>query len=216
MRIMSPNRIPAKYALFLLLAPLVIIGCNSALHAQTPGQQQGFDYTPAEGELPALKPIKPTMETILDGEVIVIKHPRLGIILRSRNRWKSWVERALYLTLLNIALAAILASLPKNDEYTLIISYFVSGISLVLGFWIFLCAVLLFMMKSPAGLYVLPVALVLEAVTYILLMRIKRADVSLAELKDCFKSRTGGAGTDERLSSVEGAPGDWLEDDFLR
>ncbi|HBA60355.1 MAG TPA: hypothetical protein DCZ92_05990 [Elusimicrobia bacterium] len=216
MRTISPTGRRARTALFLLLAPLAVLACSATLRAQTPEQERAFDYTPANGEETRLQPLKPTVETVMDEEVVVRNDPREGVVITSKNRWKSWLERTLYITLLNIAIAAILASLPKNDEYSLIISYFVSGISLVLSFWIFLCAILLFTLKSASGLYALPVSAVMGAVTYYLLMRIKRADVSLSELKDSFKNSAGGSGSDQRLASIDGAPGDWQEQDFMK
>ena len=206
-----------KNVLFIALLALAlpVLAGLAPLYAQDKPQENAFDYIPGAGEQTNVQPAKPMVEVSLE-DVNVTNDPVYGIIVTSKHRWRDWVERSLYLTLLAIAILAITASLSTKDEATLIIAYFLSGVSFTLALWISFCSLLLFELKSAAGLYILPVSVVLGAITYFLLMRIKKADVSLSELKDSFKGPTGGEGSDQRLASIDGSPGDWQEEDFIR
>ena len=179
----------------------------------TPQDQRTFNYDP--GETQEQKIVKFAAETSYE-DGVVVNHPIYGTVVFSKFRWKAWVTRALYLTLVNIALLGIMFSLPKNEEYNIIVGYVLSGISATMAFWIFLCAVLIFQLGSAAWLYVLPVSLVMAAASYLALMKIKKSDISLSELKESFQKMSRAAKEDGRLSSVNGAPGDWPDDDFIR
>ncbi|OGS16961.1 MAG: hypothetical protein A2234_01105 [Elusimicrobia bacterium RIFOXYA2_FULL_58_8] len=218
---MPTNLLPHKNTLFICLLALglpILAGPAAALPASAPvpGQANPFDYTPAEGEQAAAAvTARPTMHVNLN-DIEVIHHPKRGTIFVSKHLWKTWVERALYLLLLSIALTAITASVPKRDEHNIIISYFLTGINFTLAFWVFLCGVLLLLMKSASGFYVMPVSALMAAGIYYLLMKIKKADVSLTDLKDAFRHQRGAQGSDQRLAAVDGSPGDWPEQDFLK
>jgi len=205
-----------RFFIFLLALALPALALPPSLRAQAgaPGQSNSFDYIPADGEKITEAP-RATVQINLN-DIEVISHPGRGVYFVSKHRWKDWVERALYLVLLNIALIALTASMPKNDERNLIISYFLTGVSYTFAFWIFLCAILLFKLKSASGIYVLPVSAALAAATYYLMMRIRKADISLTDLKEAFKQQSGSDGSDQRLSSVDGSPGNWPEQDFLK
>jgi len=214
---MKPGVLSAKKSLFipLLALALPVLAPLPRLCAQVPpGQDSSFDYTPAKGEK-IEETERPTVR-INFNDVEVIRNPQTGITFISKHRWRNWVERALYLILVNIALLVILGSLPKNDENNLIVSYFLSGISFMLDFWVFLCAVLLFKFRSISGAYVLPVSAAMCGATYYLLLKIKKADISLSDLKDSFRQQSRAGGSDQRLASVDGSPGDWPEQDFLK
>ncbi len=204
------------FLLPLLALTLPVLAQLPSLHAQVPppGQDAAFDYTPEKGEQ-IEEPERPTVRINLN-DVEVIRHPQMGTIFISKHRWRNWVERSLYLILVNIALLVILGSLPKNDENNLIVSYFLSGISFMLAFWIFLCALLLFKFRSLTGVYVLPVSAAMCGATYYLLLKVKQADISLSDLKDSFRQQNRAGSSDQRLSSVDGSPGDWPEQDFLK
>ncbi|HBB67105.1 MAG: hypothetical protein A2X28_06815 [Elusimicrobia bacterium GWA2_56_46] len=175
--------------------------------------QQAFDYNPAPAEMPEVQQ-KTVSVDYADAELI--NDPVQGVFMVSKNRWKNWVARAVYLLLLDIALMVILLSLPKNDEHNIIISYVISGSSAVLSFWVLLCAWLLFRLHASAWLMILPLSLVMAAVTYLVLMKVKKSDISLTELKESFQRMSALSNEDLRLSSVEGRPGDWPDQDFLR
>lgn len=204
--------------IFLFLFALSLCGLAglSCPGAQVPatGQENAFDYMPESGDKAAPAAKQQTQANFAD--VKLIRTPEGGAIYVYKHRWKDWLERALYIILLNIAVLAILSSLPKNDEANIIISYFLSGVSFMLANWVLLCAILLLKDKSSYGVYVLPVSAALAAATYYLLMKIKKADVSLADLKDSFRQQSASDGSDQRLASVDGSPGDWPEQDFLK
>ena len=134
----------------------------------------------------------------------------------SKIRWKSWLARSVYLLIMDVALLVILLSLPKNEEQNIIVAYVLSGSSAILSFWVFLCAWLLFRLHAAAWLMILPLSLVMAAVTYIVLMKIKRSDVSLTELRESFQKMSALDNEDQRLVSMEGEPGDWPDNDFLK
>lgn len=201
-------------------AILALAGCAAycpapaGAQASTPLAEQSFDYTPAAGKKTPKIQQSLAETTFEDAEII--NHPVYGTIVLSKHRWKNWVARALYLAMINIALIAIILSLSKTEEYNLIISYILSGASLTLSFWVFLCAVLLFQLNSYSWTYVAPVAGVTAAVGCVVLMKIKKYDISLTELKESFKKMSAASREDQRLVSVDGSPADWPDQDFIR
>lgn len=196
----------------LLAAPALLPG-QAAAQFGTRAEEQTFDYDP--GEKDAGKIVRAAAETTYE-DATLVNHPIYGTYMVSKYRWKNWVTRALYLTLINIALLVIIISLGRTEEYTIIIGYALCGLSATLSFWVFLCAVLVATLGASAWLYVLPVSLILAALSYLVLMKIKKSDISLAELKESFQKMHAASNEDPRLASVSGAPGDWPNQDFLK
>ena len=208
------NRYAAPFLALLWLAAAAALPAPARAQANTAPEEQTFDYNPDAGkELPKLQ--QSIAETTFE-DAEMINHPVYGTIMLSKHRWKGWVTRALYLALINIALIAITLSMARTSESTIIISYILSGASFTISFWTFLCAVLIFQLKAAAWIYVLPVAAVTAGVGYLVLMRIKKSDVSFTELKESFQKMRSAAVEDGRLASVDGSPGDWPDDDFVR
>lgn len=205
-----------KYSLLLTtalaLAPVFLTPPAAAQLGSRP-EEQTFDYDP--GAEKAGKIQQSVVETTYE-DAEVINHPIYGTIILSKHRWRNWVTRSLYLTLVNIALLAIILSLSRTEEYSLIIGYILTGISATLSFWVFLCAVLIIMLKATAWIYVMPTSLVTAAAGYIVLMRLKKSDISLSELKESFQKMRSTANEDPRLVSISGAPGDWPDEDFIK
>ncbi|MFA6434333.1 MAG: hypothetical protein WCW52_06525 [Elusimicrobiales bacterium] len=200
------------------LAPaLAFLFCAAALPAAaqygSDEKQQSFDYTPAAGET-ELVPKEIVSVDYVDAEMV--NDPVLGVFMVSKSRWKNWAARAGYLVMLDLALMVILFSLPRNEEHNIIIAYTLSGVSAALSFWVFLCAWLLLRLHASAWMIVLPLSLAMAAAAYIVLMKIKRSDVSLTELKESFRKMSDLSNQDARLASVEGRPGDWPNQDFIR
>lgn len=205
---------PLKRALFLAALALAWAGgLPAAAQFDTDKTQQSFDYTPGGEEAPQLQKEAVSVD-YSDAELV--NDPVRGSYMVSKNRWKSWVERAVYLLIMDVALMVILLSLPKDEEYNIVIAYLLSGSSAALSFWVLLCAWLLFRLHSNAWLMILPLSLIMAAATYVVLMRIKRSDVSLSELKESFQKMSALGNDDRRLASVEGHPGDWSDKDFIR
>lgn len=202
----------------LLLAALALAAAYCPLPAaaqiNTPAEEQSFDYTPGAGE-ETPKIAQPVAETTYE-DAELVNHPVYGTLMLSKSRWKNWVARALYLALINIALLIITLSLSKTEEYNIIIGYVLSGASMTVSFWTFLCAVLLLQLRSATWLYILPVSVVTAGAGYLVLMKIKRSDVSLAELKESFQKMSAATREDQRLASVDGSPGDWPDQDFMK
>ena len=204
-----------KRILFLTALALAFSGPSLPVRAQfdTDKTQQSFDYTPPGEETPQIQKGNVSVE-YADAELI--NDPVRGVFMVSKSRWKSWVARSVYLLIMDVALLVILLSLPKNEEQTIIVAYVLSGSSAILSFWVFLCAWLLFRLHAAAWLMILPLSLVMAAVTYIVLMKIKRSDVSLTELRESFQKMSALDNEDQRLVSMEGEPGDWPDNDFLK
>jgi hypothetical protein len=198
-------------ALLALLA-LQFRAAPAAAQMDTPRSQQTFDYTP-DNNSDQLE--QPAVETTFE-DAEIVNNSIYGTIMLSKSRWKNWVGHAMYLALIEIALLSIILSLSKTEEYNIIIGYILSGAGMTLSFWIFLCAILLFQLHAKAWLYVLPVSLALAAIDYIVLLKIKKYDVSLSELKESFQKMSATAQEDPRLASVEGVPGDWPDQDLLK
>lgn len=206
------TRIKLLFVAALALAPAF---CPAPAAAQfgTRQEEQSFDYDP--GAEKAGKVQQFAAETTYE-DADIVNHPIYGTLLVSKFRWKSWLTRSLYLTLINIALIAIILSLSKNEEHNIIVAYVLSGMSASISFWAFLCAVLIYQLGSGTWLYVLPAAGVTGAAGYLVLLKIKRSDTSLSELKESFQKMRAAANEDPRLSSVAGTPGDWPGEDFVR
>ena len=185
----------------------------AAAQFDTDKSQQSFDYNPKNAETEQIQ--KETVSVDYD-DAEMITDPIRGVFMVSKSRWKNWVARAVYLLIMDIALLVILLSLPKSEEHNIIIAYVLSGSSAILSFWVFLCALLLFRLHAPAWLMILPLSLVMAAVSYFVLMKIKRSDVSLTELKESFQKTSALSNEDSRLVSVEGQPGDWHDKDFIK
>lgn len=202
-----------KWTLFLTVLALAWAGRLPArAQFDTDKTQQSFDYNPGE-ETPEIKKGAISVD-YEDAEMV--NDPVRGVFMVSKSRWKNWVARSVYLLIMDVALMVILLSVPKNEEYNIIIAYVLSGSSAILSFWVFLCAWLLFRLHSAVWLMILPLSLVMAAVTYVVLMKIKRSDVSLTELKESFQKMSALDNEDKRLISMEGSPGDWSDKDFLK
>lgn len=196
-----------------LALPLIAAALPAAAQYGSDEKQQTFDYTPAAKETPQLQK---ELVSVDYEDAEMINDPVQGVYMVSKSRWKSWVARAVYLLIIDIALLAIILSLTKNEEHNIIIAYILSGSSAVLSFWVFLCAGLLLRLKSWTWICILPLSLLMAAATYIVLMKIKRSDVSLAELKESFQKMSAMSGEDGRLATIDGRPGDWPGPDFLK
>ncbi len=151
-------------------------------------------------------------------KVDIYDRPDLGgTIILSKTRWKNWVARAVYLALINLLLLLLIFTLPKDSEPNIIISYLLSGSNFIISFWIFLCSTLLFRLKAISSAVIfLPIAFLLAAAAYILLLKIKKSDISLSELKESFQKLNKTTNEDARLISVPGLPGDWPNEDFVK
>ncbi|KAF0126242.1 MAG: hypothetical protein FD189_978 [Elusimicrobia bacterium] len=149
-------------------------------------------------------------------DAVIVEDPMRGTIIVSKYRWKNWVARAVYLLLINIALIILIISLPKNEEQNILISYFLSGAGFTLAIWVLFCALLLVKWGNAAAAMIFPLSLLMFVTSYIVLMRIKKSDISLAEIRESFKKMAGAKSEDQRLSSVYGKPGDWPDEDFIK
>lgn len=204
---MTAARLTALLLLLALAAPA------AAQSPAAPGQGNPFDYTPAEPGAAEEKP-KPSLIVNPD-EVEVSTHPTRGIIYTPRNAWRLWIERSIYIGLLNVALIAALFFIPKKDEQNLIIAYFMAGVTLTMNFWLFLCGLLFIKLGRPYWLHTIPASALMAGATYAAIMRIKKADISMSEVKSVF-ARAGDGATDPALAGVDGSPGSWPDEDVLR
>ena len=196
---------------FILLLAIFILPVSNAI-----GQNNNvFDY---QGEIEEDYTPEKKAVTLDYSQVDIFDRPDLGgMIILSKTRWKNWVARAVYISLINLLLIILIVSLPKDSEPNIIISYLLSGSSFMMSFWIFLCSILLFRLReTPSSIIFLAVAFILFVITYFLLLKIKKSDISLAELKESFQKLNKASAEDERLISVPGLPGDWPNEDFLK
>jgi len=202
------------FALLCACALIFILKPPSMAQYGQAAKDQVFDYNPKTGdEEPQIA--KGSVE--MDYSDIEIRNdPVKGVLMLVKSRWKNWVVRAVYLMLLYAAIVILQLSLSKNAEYNIIIAYILSGASFLLSFWVFLCAVILFRLRSETWIYILPVSAAMAVISDVLLMKLKRSDVSFSELKESFQRSSAAANEDKRLASVEGGPGDWSDQDFLK
>jgi len=151
-------------------------------------------------------------------DVDIIDAPAFGgLIIFPKDRWKNWVARGIYTTLVNILLLILIASFPKSSEVNIIISYLLTGSSFTVSIWISFFGLLLFRLNAfSAGIFFLPSALIFLGFGYFFLLKTKKSDISLAEFKESFRKMEKAAHEDPRLISVPGFPSDWPEEDFLK
>ncbi len=202
-------RLLIPYTLLLSLSALLQAAPAAAVSGNAPGP---FGYEPAAAPAPAQT--KTIAVDYSDAELV--NDPVQGVFLVSKNRWKNWISRSVYIMLLYLALMVISFSLPRTQEHNLIVLYMISGLNACLSFWVFLCACLIFTLRSSAWLAILPASLAMAAGAYFSLIKVKNSDVSLEELKKSFQKMSALAQEDDRLSSLEGTPGNWPEEDFIR
>ncbi|MBU2573202.1 MAG: hypothetical protein KKH28_03900 [Elusimicrobia bacterium] len=195
-------------ALIFILKPI-----STAQFGQA-AEDQVFDYDPQPGDREPQLASATVSVDYADAEIISDRAG--GVIMFVKDRWKNWVARAVYLLMLDVTLLIIMLSLPRNEEYYIIIAYILSGASALLSFWAFLCAALLFKLHSASWIYILPLSMVMVVMTGVVLMKIKRSDTSLSELKESFQKLSNAPTEDARLISIEGVPGDWPDKDFLQ
>lgn len=206
---MKANKLPGAVLALLLLAcaaPAPAAAQQSRLGEALPTVQE---MDPDQAEI-AARQVELQYE-----DAVIVEDPMRGTIIVSKHRWKNWVARAVYLLLINIALIIIIISLPKNEEQNIMISYFLSGAGFTLAIWVLFCAILLVKWGNAASVMIFPLSLVMFVMSYIVLMRIKKSDISLAEIRESFKKMAKAGNEDQRLASVYGKPGDWPDEDFM-
>lgn len=202
-----------------LLPALLALACAALAPAPAQAQlntaksEQTFDYNPGAGETTPEIQGSAAETTYENAEII--NDPVAGTIILYKYRWKNWVARALYLTVINIALMVVILSLSKTEEYNIVISYVLCGASFTVSFWILLCAILLGQLKTAAWTYIGPISAVTGVLGYVMLMKVKKYDISLTELKESFQKLRAASHEDPRLVSVDGSPGDWPSDDMV-
>lgn len=197
---------------------LLLLSAAAAPLASAPQERRLGEAMPAVEEIDADSVEIAAQQIEMDYEdSIMIEDPMRGTVIVSKQRWKNWVARAVYLMLFNIALTIIILSLPKNEEQNILISYFLSGAGFTLAIWVFFCALLLVKLKSASSAMIFPLSLAMFVISYVVLMKIKKSDVSLAEIRESFQKMASGAKSeDQRLASVYGKPGDWPDEDFIK
>jgi len=207
---MGINRILLAMALAL---PFFAAALPAAAQYDSDAKQQAFDYTPPDEETSQI--IKEIVSVDYEDAELINDSVR-GVFMVSKSRWKSWVARAVYLLIMDIALIVVLLSLPRNEEHNIIIAYILSGVSATLSYWVFLCACILISLKSSTWMLIMPLSMVMAVVTHIVLMKVKRSDISLAELRESFQKMSELSNEDTRLASIEGQPSDWPNQDFIK
>ncbi|MBI4655792.1 MAG: hypothetical protein HY746_03480 [Elusimicrobia bacterium] len=147
----------------------------------------------------------------------MIDDPVRGLIILSKDRWKSWIIRSVYLFMINLVILIIIASIPKSESYNLTASYFLSGAAFLMSYWILLCSTYLFRAGKTAwagGVFF--ASLALFAGSYLILMKIKKSDISIESIKLSFQKMKETTKEDPRLFPIPGYPGDWPSQDFVR
>lgn len=195
---------------------LLLLLAWAAAPAQSQGRRLGEAMPVVEEIAPETAEIAAKQIEMQYEDAVIVEDPMRGTIVVSKHRWKNWVARAVYLLLINIAITILIISLPKNEEQNILISYFLSGAGFTLAIWVLFCALLLVKWGNAAAGMIFPLSLLMFVLSYIVLMRIKRSDISLTEIKASFQKMAKAGTEDQRLASVYGKPGDWPEEDFIK
>lgn len=150
----------------------------------------------------------------------IIDHPVYGVIVLSKDRWKNWVFRSLIIIMVYFSIMIVILSIPKNSELNIIVSYILAGSSFVVSFWETLSGWMLTRLNSyKYGWSFILISIPMYIASYFAIMRVKKYDISYAQIKEEFKkmqSLNAESYEDSRLIPVSGVPGDWEEEDFLR
>ncbi|MEF3279880.1 MAG: hypothetical protein K6357_02800 [Elusimicrobiota bacterium] len=150
----------------------------------------------------------------------IIDHPVYGVIVLSKDRWKNWVFRSSIIIMLYISLMIVILSIPKNSELNIIVAYILCGSVFVISFWETLSGWMLTRLNSYAyGWSFIFISLPMYLASYFAVIKIKRYDISYAQIKEEFKKMQDMAAKtyeDPRLAPISGVPGDWEEEDFIR
>ncbi|MBP7796378.1 MAG: hypothetical protein KA059_06370 [Elusimicrobiales bacterium] len=150
----------------------------------------------------------------------IIDHPVYGVIVMSRDRWKNWVFRSMIIIMVYISLMFVILAIPKNSEINFIVSYILCGSTFVISFWESLSGWMLTRLNSYGyGWSFMLVSLPMYVASYFSTMRIKRYDISYAQIKEEFRKMSEVEAknyTDPRLSPISGIPGDWEDEDFIK
>lgn len=195
---------------------LLLLSAAAPLHSAAQDRRLGEAMPAVEEINPDAVELAAKQIEIQYVDAVIVEDPMRGTIIVSKHRWKSWVARAIYLLLINIALTIIIISLPKNEEQNILISYFLSGAGFTLAIWVLFCALLLVKWGNAAAGMIFPLSLIMFVMSYIVLMRIKKSDISLTEIRESFQKMASAKSEDQRLASVYGRPGDWPDEDFIK
>ena len=146
-----------------------------------------------------------------------IDHSVYGIMILSKDRWKTWILRSTMIISIFIAALIIFFSIPKNNEINIVISYGITGSLFILSFWTTLAGWMLMRLnRKLIGTAFVACSAVMYAVFYLCVIKTKKSDISFATLKESFQKLANDTREDGRLVSVSGQPGDWVEDDFSK
>ena len=197
---MKTSRAATALVLLACLAFGASLPRTAAAIDYTATSEQSFDYSPPS---PGQEGHQHKTDKKTDGS-------------RSVQNWKNWVIRALYLLLLEMCLVGGVVFLPLKNELYAKAAYALTGAGFVLAFWEFFCAALLLRLGSSSCLFVFPSALIMGAACYMALLGVIAADVSGADLKESFQQPAPPSTEDARLAGIDGTPGDWPEQDFIR
>ncbi len=150
----------------------------------------------------------------------IIDHPVYGVLVLSKDRWKNWVFRSLIVIMVYISILIVLIAIPKTSDFVLSVCYVFCGSLFVISFWLSLCGWMLLRLGSfnYAWLF-MALSLPMYAGAYFITLRIKKYDISYAEIKEeirKIKEIEEKNYEDPRLSAVSGRYGEWEDEDFVR
>lgn len=149
----------------------------------------------------------------------IIDHPIYGVIVMSIDRWKNWVFRCVMIIMIYLSIIVVILSMPKNAELNLIVGYILSGAAFVISFWESLSGWMLLRLNSyQYGWGFIFISLPMYFVSYIVLMKVKKYDISYAEIKEEIrKAREIEKNKNElnQIPEVSGEYGEWEDEDFI-
>lgn len=150
----------------------------------------------------------------------IIDHPVYGVLVLSKDRWKNWVFRSLIVIMVYISIIIVMVSIPKNSDFIISGCYIFAGSLFVLSFWLDMCGWMLLRLRSfKYGWSFILISLPMYIGSYIITMKIKKYDISYAEIKEEIKKAKEieqANYEDPRLSAVSGIYGEWEDEDFIR
>lgn len=149
--------------------------------------------------------------TVEYSDVDIIQNPVVGFIVLPKDRWKNWTARGIYLVVINSLIFVVILSLPKTEKYNILASYFLSGASFMISFWLMMLSYLLFRLKAEAGSLMFLVSLISLVVSYIVLVKVKNCDV-IDEIQKPVTTEV----EDKRFSTISGHASELPEDDFVK
>lgn len=147
----------------------------------------------------------------------IVDHSVYGVMILSLDRWKNWLVRSSIIVMVFATLVILFISIPKDSELNITLAYAITGAMFSVAFWETLAGWMLTRLSQNFyGSLIIGISFLMYAAFYVSLTKIKKTDLSFSSIKESFQKTSQLDKEDPRLIYVNGLPGDWEKEDFIR